>query len=78
MTYMRGNHAIRSERWRYILYDDGSEELYDHKNDPNEWTNLAADGRLADVIAEHRKWLPKSEAKKVPDLKRKTRSKVIQ
>ncbi|MEM9645920.1 MAG: sulfatase, partial [Planctomycetota bacterium] len=25
MTYMRGNHAVRSERWRYIRYSDGSE-----------------------------------------------------
>ena len=29
MTYMRGNHAVRSDRWRYIRYADGSEELYD-------------------------------------------------
>jgi arylsulfatase A-like enzyme len=41
MTYGRGNHAVRSERWRYIRYADGSEELYDHRDDPNEWTNLA-------------------------------------
>ena len=39
------NHAVRSERFRYIRYFDGSEELYDHANDPNEWTNLAADPR---------------------------------
>ena len=26
---------------RYIRYEDGSEELYDHQTDPNEWTNLA-------------------------------------
>jgi arylsulfatase A-like enzyme len=34
--------AARDERWRYIRYADGSEELYDHQNDPHEWTNLAA------------------------------------
>jgi len=27
--------------WRYIRYEDGSEELYDHRVDPDEWTNLA-------------------------------------
>jgi hypothetical protein len=27
MTYQRGNHAVRSDRWRYIQYADGSEEL---------------------------------------------------
>ena len=26
---------------RYIRYEDGSEELYDHANDPHEWVNLA-------------------------------------
>ncbi|MFT5130778.1 MAG: arylsulfatase A-like enzyme, partial [Rhodothermales bacterium] len=40
-SYGEGNTAIRSERWRYIRYEDGSEELYDHKVDPNEWTNQA-------------------------------------
>jgi arylsulfatase A-like enzyme len=41
-TYGCGNHAVRTERWRYIRYHDGSEELYDHDSDPKEWTNLAA------------------------------------
>ena len=41
-TLGQNNHAIRDERWRYIRYADGSEELYDHESDPNEWTNLAA------------------------------------
>ena len=40
MTMGRGNHAVRSERYRYIRYSDGSEELYDHENDPWEWDNL--------------------------------------
>ena len=34
------NHAVRSDRWRYILYADGSEELYDQFNDQN-FYNLA-------------------------------------
>ena len=70
MTYMRGNHAVRSDRWRYIRYADGTEELYDHQADPHEWTNLAGDERYKDVLARHRKWLPKTEAKPVPDLKK--------
>jgi arylsulfatase A-like enzyme len=39
----RQHYAVRSERWRYVLCNNGEEELYDHKNDPNEWTNLASD-----------------------------------
>lgn len=40
-SYGYGNHAIRDDRYRYIYFSDGSEELYDHQNDPNEWVNLA-------------------------------------
>jgi len=40
-SYGEGNTSIRTEHWRYIRYEDGSEELYDHRIDPNEWTNLA-------------------------------------
>jgi arylsulfatase A-like enzyme len=69
MTYGRGNHAVRSERWRYIRYADGSEELYDHRDDPNEWTNLVSEKRFRSVIASHKKWLPQVEAAIVPDLK---------
>jgi len=36
------SYAVRTERWRYIRHHDGSEELYDHGDDPHEWTNLAA------------------------------------
>lgn len=36
------SYAARDERWRYTRYSDGSEELYDHQNEPHEWTNLAA------------------------------------
>ena len=38
---MKQTYAYRTRDWRYILYMDGSEELYDHQNDPYEWTNLA-------------------------------------
>jgi len=40
-TWLPGNHSVRSDRWRFTRYADGSEELYDHETDPNEWTNLA-------------------------------------
>ena len=61
-THNQDNHSVRSEHWRYIRYADGSEELYDHRTDPNEWTNLAADPKFAEVIAEQRMWLPKTNA----------------
>ncbi len=62
MTFERGNHAIRSERYRYIRYADGEEEFYDHSVDPNEWTNLASDPNHVTKIAEHSRWLPTVDA----------------
>lgn len=41
ITYGKGNDSVVDQRWRYIRYADGSEELYDHDNDPQEWTNIA-------------------------------------
>jgi len=53
------NHAVRTERWRYIQYHDGTEELYDHDKDPNEWTNLAGESQYHDIIERLKKLLPK-------------------
>jgi arylsulfatase A-like enzyme len=39
----RQHYSLRTEHWRYIRCADGDEELYDHRNDPHEWTNLARD-----------------------------------
>lgn len=58
-THGLGNHAVRSEKWRYIRYKDGSEELYDHDKDPLEWTNLAKDAQFDQVKNDLAKWLPK-------------------
>lgn len=57
-----GNHSVRTSRWRYIRYADGSEELYDHAADPQEWKNLAARSSSEDVLAELRSFLPEEDA----------------
>ena len=49
---------MRTRYWRYISYADGSEELYDHRVDPNEWTNVAGDPRYASMKRQLRKHLP--------------------
>jgi len=61
-SWYYGNYAIRSNNWRYIQYRDGSEELYNHQNDPGEHINLADDSQYAEIIAEHKKWLPETDA----------------
>ena len=65
-THNHDNHGIRSRDWRYIRYADGSEELYNMVEDPNEWTNLASRPEHAQIIAEHRQWIPKVNRKPVP------------
>jgi hypothetical protein len=52
------SYAVRTERWRYIRYADGGEELYDHDADPDEWQNLAAAPEHAAVKAELAATLP--------------------
>ena len=73
-SHNQGNHGVRSERWRYIRYADGSEELYDHAADPREWTNLAGKPEYAAVIAEHKKWLPKIDRPLAPNSSSRTLS----
>ncbi|MDP6892658.1 MAG: sulfatase [Verrucomicrobiota bacterium] len=48
-TFGKGNISLRTIRWRYLRYVNGEEELYDLKNDPNEWANLSKDSRLSKV-----------------------------
>ncbi|OYW17249.1 MAG: hypothetical protein B7Z55_12910 [Planctomycetales bacterium 12-60-4] len=65
-TYFRNNHSIRSEEWRYIRYADGTEELYDRKQDPLEWKNLAGDSKHAAVKQKLAQWLPTTNVEDVP------------
>ena len=65
-SHNQGNHSVRSERWRYIRYADGSEELYDHLVDAHEWVNLASDPGQTAVLEEHRRWLPKIDLPPAP------------
>jgi arylsulfatase A-like enzyme len=69
-THGRNNHSVRSERWRYIRYRDGTEELYDREADPMEWTNLAETPEHTDVKARLARWLPEVN---VPDAPRDRR-----
>ena len=64
-TFKFNNHAVRSERWRYIRYNNGDEELYDETKDEYEWTNLASKPEHAAQKAALAKWLP---AKNTPPL----------
>jgi len=47
--YGKDNFAVVDEHYRYIRYANGDEELYDLRNDPNEWTNVAGDAKYASI-----------------------------
>lgn len=57
-TFHNGNHSIRTERWRYISYINGDEELYDHSKDPNEYYNLADKLEYREIMDSLKLWLP--------------------
>ncbi|MCG8580071.1 MAG: sulfatase [Bacteroidales bacterium] len=57
-SYSYGSHSARGERWHYIRYYDGSEELYDGQNDYNESINLASDPQFSNILKEYRTYIP--------------------
>ncbi len=66
IEFQRGNAAVRSDRYRYIRYRDGGEELYDHQADPHEWNNLAASEKHSAIKQELAGWIPKRWANPAP------------
>jgi arylsulfatase A-like enzyme len=54
----RGSYAVVNEHWRYIFYRDNTEELYNLKEDPDEWFNLAGDEQYQPVIDQLKKAVP--------------------
>lgn len=64
-----GNHSIRSRDWRLIVYEDGAEELYDHREGGDEFVNLAGKPEYEAVRDELARWLPKNA---VPEFKEKS------
>lgn len=61
-TFGKDNHAVRTADFRYIRYEDGTEELYDHRTDVEEFNNLADDPDYRKVIADLRPLLPATNA----------------
>jgi len=62
-THGYKNHAVRTDRWRYIRYADGSDELYDHGSDEYEHKNLAGNPEFAEIKAKLAKRLPEKNAR---------------
>jgi len=50
--YAKQTFSYRTENYRFIIYPNGQEELYDLKNDPKEWVNLASKDTYYDLKEE--------------------------
>ena len=44
--------SVRTERWRFTQWSDGSSELYDHDADPEETRDVSKSPKHARVIAQ--------------------------
>ena len=60
-SYGEGNTSVRTEHWRYIHYEDGSEELYDHRVDPDEWVNQASNPKYSKLKKQLSKLIPEDQ-----------------
>lgn len=67
-TYLKDNYSVRDERYRYIHYNDGTSELYDHSVDENEFNNLLFSNpeKYQNIVSELTRWIPKQS---VPGVK---------
>lgn len=61
-SYDFSEFSVRTEDWRYTIYIDGSEELYDHTKDQNEWYNLALEPGNSEILEQMRSYVPKDPA----------------
>ncbi len=59
------SHAVATKRYRYIRYGNGLEELYDHKTDPDEFKNIAAEVKWKETKSALSRFLPKAPAAQV-------------
>ncbi len=67
-TEAPGSFTVNDENYRYTKYNDGTEELYNLKNDPMEWVNLIRlkDKKALRAKAKLEKWMPKTSAPGLP------------
>lgn len=62
-TFGMNNHTVKVDGYRYIRYEDGKEEFYDHHSDPNEWYNEADNPTYQAQIKKMKTFLPKVNVK---------------
>lgn len=66
ICFQQGNFALQANGYHYIRYKDGTEELYNHSNDINEWYNIA-DSNHIEVLSNFRKFIPLDIKRGIPE-----------
>ncbi len=61
-SYDFGEFSVRTEGWRYTIYIDGSEELYNHATDRAEWYNLVDVADYSSQLEKMRGMVPTNPA----------------
>jgi arylsulfatase A-like enzyme len=61
--YGENYSSVRDQRYRYIRYPDGSDELYDHDKDPYEHHNLSKESSSKQIIKRLSASIPSKFAK---------------
>ena len=56
------SHGLSDRRYRYVLYPDGTDELYDLKKDRSEFINLADDPAHSELIKKFKAAIPAKAA----------------
>ena len=75
ITSTKSGTSVITEDWHFVQHKRGAMELYDLKNDPNEWNNLANDAKYAEKVAELKAWLPANPVKPLPKQGNKEKNK---
>ena len=55
LSFVKQGTSMRSKRWSYMRYTDGSEELYDMAKDPKQFINLAQSIDASEQMSKARK-----------------------
>lgn len=58
VTFPKKNYSVQFKNWNYILYEDGSEELYNHSTDPKEFNNIATESTYQTIKTELKSRIP--------------------
>ncbi|MFC2080006.1 sulfatase [Bacteroidota bacterium] len=63
-----GAHSVISEDWHYINWGNGTEELYNLKNDKMEWNNLVRteSDEVREALGYLKKYFPENDAPMLP------------